>query len=78
MLRVPCEVGAETNCFRVRVRAPSIRQAVNIAEEHYPGAVVRVVFPLDAETFCAKDVVADDVDGIEAAECFVVRPRHRS
>ena len=71
MLRVPCEVGAEANCFRVRVRAPSIRQAVNIAEAHYPGAVVRVVFPLDPETFANDGAAANEFDSTEAHENVV-------
>ena len=62
MLRVTIEVGAEevnaeANRFRVGVQAQSIQQAVGIAETHYPGAAVRVVFPLDPETFFVKDDV---------------------
>ena len=62
MLRVTIEVGAEkvnaeANRFRVEVRAQSIRQAVDTAEAHYPGATVRVLFPLDPEMFFVKDDV---------------------
>lgn len=63
--------GSRGNCFWVRVRAPTIRQAVNTAEAHYPGAVVRVVFPLDPETFYAEGAAADEFDGIEAPESLV-------
>jgi hypothetical protein len=31
--------------------------AVDIAKVHYPGAAVRVVFPLDPETFFVQDDV---------------------
>jgi ribosomal protein S1 len=51
------EVNTEANRFRVGVRAQSTQQAVDIAEVHYPGAAVRVVFSIDPETFFVQDDV---------------------
>jgi hypothetical protein len=52
------EVNTEATRFRVGVRAQSIQQAVDVVRMHYPGAAVRVIFPLDPETFFVKDDVS--------------------
>ena len=49
----------------MRVRAGSIRRALEIAEEQNPGCALRVVFPLDPETFFVRD--ATDEIGAEIA-----------
>ena len=64
MVRVSIDVNAGR--FRLSVRAGSIRRAMEVAEEQNPGCTLRVVFPLDPETFFVRDE-ADEV-GSEVAE----------
>ena len=63
MVRVSIDVDAGRS--RLSVRAGSIRRALEIAGEHNPGCALRVVFPLDPETFFALD---EAEVGFEAAE----------
>ena len=51
MIRVSMEVREGTALSRATVRAESIREAVSITRERYPGREVRVSFPIDAEGF---------------------------
>jgi hypothetical protein len=51
MMRVSMEVREGTALLRAMVQAESIREAVSITRERYPGRDVRVVFPIDAEAF---------------------------
>jgi uncharacterized iron-regulated membrane protein len=51
MIRVSMEVREGTALSRATVRAESIREAVSITRERYPGHDVRVVFPIDSEDF---------------------------
>jgi hypothetical protein len=44
------------------VRAESIMRAIEVAEEHNPGCAMKVVFPLDPDTFFAQD----SPEGVEA------------
>ena len=39
----------------VSVQARSIRRAVEIAKDRYPGADVRVSFPIDAEVYFVEE-----------------------
>jgi hypothetical protein len=55
MIRVSMEVREETALSRATVQAESIREAVNIIRRRYPGRDVRVVFPIDPETFFIED-----------------------
>jgi hypothetical protein len=55
MIRVSMEVREGTALSRATVRAESIREAVSIARERYPGRDVRVIFPIDPETFFIDD-----------------------
>ena len=43
-------------CSRFSVRAESIRRALEIVGERNPGCALKVVFPLDPETFFVRDV----------------------
>ena len=52
MVKVSVAVGIA--CFETVV-AESIRRALEIAEDRYPGAGARVVFPLDPDAFFAVD-----------------------
>ena len=51
MIRVSMEVRERAALSRTTVQAESIREAVSITRGHYPGRDVRVIFPIDAETF---------------------------
>jgi len=51
---------------RLSVRAGSIRRALEIATDQNPGRALRVVFPLDPETFFVRDDAAEA--GTELAE----------
>jgi hypothetical protein len=51
MVRVPIRIREGASCFDVSVQAQSIRRAVSIVAARYPGADVRVRFPIDAEVF---------------------------
>lgn len=66
MVKVSIEVGAAG--FRVAVTAESIRQALRVVEEHYPGVDARVVFPLDPEAFFAEPAATAGIAGIEVPE----------
>ena len=53
MVRVSIDVDAGRS--RLSVRAGSIRRALEVAEEQNPGGALRVVFPLDPETFFVRE-----------------------
>ena len=57
MIKV-AEVGSDDARFGLSVRAESIRQAASIAQTLYPGAQIRVIFPIDLETFFVIDSAA--------------------
>ncbi len=51
MIKVSMEVREGAALSRATVQAESIREAVSITRERYPGGEVRVIFPIDAEDF---------------------------
>jgi hypothetical protein len=51
MIRVSMEVHEGAALSRATVQAESIREAVSITRERYPGRDVRVIFPINAEEF---------------------------
>jgi hypothetical protein len=55
MIQVSVKLGDGSIDFRVSVRAESIEQAVSLASERYPGSKVRVLFPIDPESFFIGD-----------------------
>ncbi len=55
MIKVSVEVGSDSARLTVTVRAESIRQALEIVEDRYPGDDVRLVHPIDLEAFFVKD-----------------------
>ena len=55
MARVSIQIREGACRFDVRVQAQSIRQAVGIAVARYPGADVRVSFPIDGEVFFVEE-----------------------
>ena len=55
MIRVFMEVREGAALSRMAVQAESIREAVSITRRRYPGRDVRVMFPIDPETFFIDD-----------------------
>lgn len=51
MIQVSVELGDDSTDFRVSVRAESIERAVSLASEQYPGSQIKVLFPIDPESF---------------------------
>ena len=51
MIRVSMEVREGTALSRATVQAGSIREAVSITRDRYPGRDVQVMFPIDPEYF---------------------------
>jgi hypothetical protein len=60
IVRVSIDVDAGRS--RLSVRAGSIRRAMEVAEEQNLGCALRVVFPLDPETFFVRDDAAEVVE----------------
>ena len=59
MIRVSIEVvGSSADCLSLSVRAESIRRAVSAVEGLYPGADVRIAYPIEPETFFVRDAAA--------------------
>lgn len=59
MVRVQIEVQSGTGHFRVSARATTIVQAVSLVGADYPGASVRVVFPIEPDAFFVGNVEGD-------------------
>jgi len=55
MIKVSMEVREGATLSRATVEAESIREAVSITRGRYPGRDVRVMFPIDPETFFIDD-----------------------
>jgi hypothetical protein len=51
MIKICLEVGNDAGRRRVLVQAESIRAAVDVVEECYPGSAARVIFPISPEAF---------------------------
>ena len=51
MITVTVRVGKEDTDPTQVISAPSIREAVAIAQARYPGEEIRVAYPIDGETF---------------------------
>ena len=51
MIEVSIQVGSGDICYEIAIRAGSIRQALSMAGDRYPGRDLRVVFPIKPETF---------------------------
>ena len=58
MIKVSIEVDSGTARSGMAVRAGSISRALSIAETLYPGAHIRVVFPIEPEAFFVGDPAA--------------------
>jgi hypothetical protein len=55
MIRVAMEVREGATLLRETVSAESVRQAVSVMRERYPGRDVQVVFPISPEDFFLED-----------------------
>jgi hypothetical protein len=55
MVRVSIVIREGASRFDVSIQAQCIRRAVGIAAARYPGADVRVSFPIDAEAFLVEE-----------------------
>jgi hypothetical protein len=51
MIKVSMEVREGEALSRAIVQAESIREALSITRDRYPGREVRVIFPIDPEDF---------------------------
>lgn len=60
MVRISVGVHGEESPPRVSVHAASIRAAEELARGRFPGADVRVVFPIDGESFFSGG--AEDIE----------------
>jgi hypothetical protein len=58
VIEILVKVGDGPARIRMRARAASIREAMEAARAHYPGAGVRVVSPIDPEAFFVRDSAA--------------------
>ena len=55
MIRVSVDVYSRVNSFRATIWAESIEQALNLMGLRYPDCEATVVFPIDPETYFAKN-----------------------
>ncbi len=55
MIRISVEVSSGVASFRAVAWAENIEHAVAIASAQYPRSEVRILFPIDPETFFAGD-----------------------
>lgn len=69
MIRVQLEVRSGATRFRVSARAASIQRAVRVAGARYPGGEVRLVLPVEPETFFAGTAPSEvESVGVEMPE----------
>jgi len=74
MITVSVEVNSGGACFSVDVSANSIEGAIKLAGRRYPGYRVRVIFPIEPETFFTQPkatmdraILADVYEGVSNA-----------
>lgn len=65
MVRVSMEVRQGSVSFTVSVQAESIQRARAVAGSCYPGGDVRVVFPIEPESFFVRDGLAGRIEPVE-------------
>lgn len=61
MIRVTIEVRGKTVCRRIRVTAPSVERALEMAGADRPDRQARVVFPIEPEAFFAGNGAPEGV-----------------
>jgi hypothetical protein len=69
MVKISVEVRSGTACFRVGVKAESIRKALSVVGARYPTSEVGMIFPIDPEGFF--------VEGPAAARAGLTGPPER-
>lgn len=57
MIKVSVEVSSEAARFRATVCAQNIASALNLVHARYPDSEAKVLFPIDAEAFFAKEEI---------------------
>ncbi len=62
MVRVTVEVGRGAIQYRVAVQAESIRRALEIAEGVNPGREIKVMFPIDPDSFFVEESAAGRIE----------------
>jgi hypothetical protein len=68
MVRISVEVRSDATCFRVGVRARSIREALALVGGRYPRREVGVVFAIEPEGFFVREISAPaEIAGPERA-----------
>jgi hypothetical protein len=65
MIKVRVEVRNETGSFTVAVCAESLRRAMRIASDLYPGSAVGIPFPIDPDGFFVAEPGHDGHVGLE-------------
>ncbi|MDQ4128433.1 MAG: hypothetical protein M3151_10875 [Actinomycetota bacterium] len=60
MVKVSVEVGS--GGFRLAVAAETISRALRLVEDRYPGAEIRIIFPLDPDEFFARPATAAGIE----------------
>jgi hypothetical protein len=55
MINISIQVRNGTSSLRTMIRAESIQRAIGIASIRYPDSEVRVLFPIDPETFFERE-----------------------
>ncbi len=69
MIQVQLEVRTGATRFRVSARAASIQRAASVAGARYPGGEVRLVLPVEPETFLAEaDLGEAESAGVQMPE----------
>jgi len=63
MIRVSMEVREGAALSRATVQAGSIHEAVSITRGRYPGRDVRLMFPIDPESFFIEGPASPEPDG---------------
>ena len=63
MIRVSMEVREGAALSRATVQAGSIHEAVSITKGRYPGRDVRLMFPIDPESFFIEGSASPEPDG---------------
>jgi hypothetical protein len=70
MVKVSVEVSSGAARYCVAVRAESIRRALDLAGQRYPGADVRVRFPIESEGFFVEDAASAAILGFKQPDAI--------
>jgi len=65
IVKVSVEIGSGTTRFRAGVQAESIRRALGVAGARYPQGEVKVIFPIDPDSFFVRGPALAEMVGPE-------------